>query len=90
MSVISKIYIHSPGDPSVGIFPQTLVIQQDGAPDGWVFDIGGIADEDQAQEREHVRAQLKKVFADLMDDGGVTVWFDNEPEFDEPEAPPCV
>ena len=77
-NLIRKIYIDVPGDPSVGIFSQTLIIQQDGAPDGWVFDLGGVADEDQAEERTYIRDEIRKLFAQLMDDGGVYVTFDDE------------
>jgi hypothetical protein len=75
--LIHKIYVQAPGDPSVGIFSQTLVIQQDGAPDGFVFDLGVLSEEDRRQERSFIRDTLRQAFGMLLEDD-VRVWFDDE------------
>jgi len=63
--------VKAPGDPSVGIMASYATV---------TFTDGDLIFEDVPEAREHFREGLRKVFAELYDDGGVSVRFADEIE----------
>jgi len=61
---VTKFYLYSPGDPSVGI--HSIETEMD-----LCFDVG------EGEEREELRKQLKEFFSDLYDDN-VNIEFEDE------------
>jgi len=61
---VTKFYLYSPGDPSVGI--HSIETEMD-----LCFDVG------EGEEREELRKQLKEFFSDLYDDN-IGIEFEDE------------
>lgn len=65
MCTNTKIYMESPGDRSVGIPPEFAELEMS-------------IDTEDTDERERVRELLKATFAEIWDNGGVWVLFEDE------------
>ena len=63
---IEHIIISIPGDPSVGIFEQSIIVKDGSNNPSWIYDLSIFVDNDREDEINRIRALMEEAFGEMF------------------------